>query len=207
VEPKRIQVWTHPPDSVAPSDESVPKLARAVWPDAHHIWVQGRLLIRSARSLREDTISAKRASPLLDAIIERLAGLGTRIIVETAEPQELQLSGLMMSVPQDRRFDFEDCTFVLLPEDPRFLNEAVELLFGMHRPWALIVMRDMYSGFSGGDLREWVAGVARRAAAVITEHDGETMDILLPGGQRVNDLVVEIMDLALEMDYSVEYGP
>lgn len=132
---KKIKVWTHRPDTATPSDESVPRLARAVWPGAHHIWVEGRLLIRSARSLRGDTISAKRASPLLDAIIERLAGFGTRIIVETAESQELQLSGLMMSVPQDRRFDFEDRTFVLLPEGPRFLNEAVELFFGMHRPW------------------------------------------------------------------------
>lgn len=204
---KKIKVWTHRPDPAVPSDESVPSLARAVWPDAHHIWVEGTLLIRSARSLRGDTISAKRASPLLDAIIERLAGLGTRIMVETAEPQELRLSGLMMSVPQGNRFDLGDRTFVLLPEDPRFLKEAVELFFGMHRPWALIVMREMHCGFAGGDLRDCVADIAPCAAAVITEHDGGTMDILIPGGHRVNDLLVDIMDLALEMDYSVEYGP
>lgn len=46
---KQIQVWTHGPDSVTPSDEAVPCLARAAWPGAHHIWVEGEFLIRASR--------------------------------------------------------------------------------------------------------------------------------------------------------------
>lgn len=207
MDPKKLQIWTHSPNPGAPLDESVPNLVRVVWPDAHHIWVTGKLLSRRALSLQEDRISAKRGSLLLDAIIEILINLGDRVVVETAAPAKLELSGLLMSLQERNRVDCGGSTFLLLPEDPHFSTEAVELLFGMHRPWALAVMDKEYGVDVEGDARKWVEGVARHAEAVVTEYDGEMMDILIPQGKRVNDVLVAIMNAGLDMDYSVEYGP